>query len=175
MSSRLAQAPLRIDQPGRTHLLVCDHLPAPVPEDADRVALETWGVSADADEATAYPSAPLLLAALGQRLARERIGLRLYAAGGEGFLSDVALLADSAGLGPGELFLQRVGPWLRRVQCVHCRAVTEDVATTLVRCSGCGAMLLVRDHFSRRLGAFMGVQIDAETRGEHPDPEALAS
>jgi hypothetical protein len=31
----------------------------------------------------------------------------------------------------------------------------------------------VRDHFSRRLAAFMGVQADAENPGELPQPEQL--
>ena len=30
--------------------------------------------------------------------------------------------------------------------------------------------LFVRDHFSRRLGAFQGVCIDAETPGDVPEP-----
>jgi hypothetical protein len=34
-------------------------------------------------------------------------------------------------------------------------------------------MLLVRDHYSRRLGAFMGVCIDAEAPGEIPPAEAF--
>ena len=37
-------------------------------------------------------------------------------------------------------------------------------------CPGCGRALFVRDHFSRRLGAFQGVCIDAETPGEVPEP-----
>lgn len=175
MTSRLPHEPLRIDPLGRVHLLVSDPAAAPLPQDAATVVLERWTLSGDGSDSTQYATMPLLLTALGQRLARERIGLRLYAIGGEAFLSDVAALADAAGLGAGELFLQRLGPRLRRVRCVHCRAVTDDVATTLVRCGGCGAMLLVRDHFSRRLGAFMGVQIDAEAPGEHPDPEELVS
>jgi dimethylamine monooxygenase subunit C len=33
--------------------------------------------------------------------------------------------------------------------------------------------LLVRDHFSRRLGAFMGVKVDAEEPGLHPETVEL--
>jgi hypothetical protein len=33
----------------------------------------------------------------------------------------------------------------------------------------------VRDHFSRRLAAFMGVIVDAEVPGEIPAAEALTS
>ncbi len=63
----------------------------------------------------------------------------------------------------------------RRVFCNHCRTITEGVTTTIVACAGCQAQLLVRDHFSRRLNAFAGVQVDAEAPGEIPPIEALTS
>jgi DNA-directed RNA polymerase subunit RPC12/RpoP len=47
--------------------------------------------------------------------------------------------------------------------------VTEDVRTNIVRCPGCGSWLLVRDHYSRRLAAYMGVMVDAEVPGERPE------
>ena len=171
MISRPTYAPLRIDPVGRAHLFVCDRTGAPRPAQADAVAPERWTVM----EASGEPDVARLLAELDQRLQHERVGLRLYAAGGEPFLSDVTSLADEAGLGAGEVFLQCLRPAGRRVQCVHCRAVNDRVSTTLVRCRGCGAMLLVRDHYSRRLGAYMGVQVDAECPGEHPAPVALSS
>lgn len=51
----------------------------------------------------------------------------------------------------------------------------EGVTTSIVTCTGCGAPLFVRDHFSRRLAAFMGVQVDAEVPGEVPEAEELYS
>ena len=42
-----------------------------------------------------------------------------------------------------------------------------------VTCSHCGLSLLVRDHYSRRIGAFQGVCIDAEEPGTVPQPEEL--
>jgi dimethylamine monooxygenase subunit C len=54
------------------------------------------------------------------------------------------------------------------VYCVHCRASNEGVTTNVVRCGGCGRHLLVRDHYSRRLAAYMGVMADAEAPGELP-------
>ncbi len=60
--------------------------------------------------------------------------------------------------------VERCGPITRRVQCIHCKGMTEDVAEEIVSCMYCGLKLLVRDHFSRRLGAFMGVRVDAEDR-----------
>ncbi len=182
MRSRLAVGALAIDPGGRVHLLVCDRADPPVPAGAREVTLERWTVRAGAgggwapaDGDVVFASKPDLLARLRDRLGNALIGLRLYAAGSESFLADIACLADRAGMTTGELFLDRLGSPSRRVRCVHCRAMTDDVVATLVRCAGCGATLLVRDHFSRRLGAFMGVQADAEMPGEHPPPEPLAS
>ena len=52
------------------------------------------------------------------------------------------------------------------MQCVHCKGITEDVTTQPATCSHCGLLLLVRDHYSRRLAAFQGVCINAEDRSE---------
>jgi hypothetical protein len=51
----------------------------------------------------------------------------------------------------------------------------DDVKETIAVCPGCGSSLQVRDHFSRRLAAFMGVKVDAETPGNIPLPELLSS
>jgi hypothetical protein len=59
------------------------------------------------------------------------------------------------------------------VWCTHCHGFTEQVTTNVVPCAGCGRHLLVRDHFSRRLGAFMGVMVDAEAPGEIPAIEEV--
>jgi len=60
------------------------------------------------------------------------------------------------------------GTLARRVYCIHCRATTENVRTNIVRCVECERWLLVRDHYSRRLAAYMGVMVDAEAPGELP-------
>jgi hypothetical protein len=49
----------------------------------------------------------------------------------------------------------------------------EGARMTIITCPGCGASLFVRDHFSRRLAAFMGVKVDAEVPGDIPVPELL--
>jgi dimethylamine monooxygenase subunit C len=61
------------------------------------------------------------------------------------------------------------GSTLRRVQCVHCKGITENVATDPFKCSHCGLNLFVRDHYSRRMAAFQGVNIDAEDPGLVPE------
>jgi len=72
-------------------------------------------------------------------------------------------------LNKDEIRAEEMGSLARRVHCVHCRAQTEEVRTNIVRCVGCGLWLLVRDHYSRRLAAYMGVMADAEAPGELPE------
>jgi hypothetical protein len=43
------------------------------------------------------------------------------------------------------------------------------VRTNIAQCAGCERWLLVRDHYSRRLAAYMGVMVDAEAPGERPE------
>jgi hypothetical protein len=176
--SRPVYAPLQLDPFGLRHLLVCDRGEAP---DLDGATVERWTVSNDSRSAQGegphivFRAAPQLLERLTYRLAEERVGLRLYAAGDEAFLWDVAALAEAAGMSAEEYALTRLGGASRRVHCIHCSTMIENVATTIATCPGCAAPLLVRDHFSKRLRAFMGVQIDAEAPGEHDAPEALPS
>jgi dimethylamine monooxygenase subunit C len=114
------------------------------------------------------PDIPALLRHLDALLGRCRMGTRLYAAGSESFLGAVAKIASRHGLLADECQAEHVGSAARRVHCTHCRHVNEHVTTNLVACAGCGRMLLVRDHYSRRLAAFMGVQADAEQPGATP-------
>lgn len=77
-------------------------------------------------------------------------------------------VAAGFGMSADEVRCEHLGTAARRVNCVHCRAANEDVTTSVVRCGGCGRHLLVRDHYSRRLAAYMGVMADAEVPGELP-------
>ena len=188
IKSRPRYQPIAPDPAGRHHLLVVEGADVPAEALAQGVAaaaFEVWTVA----RRSAVPSAPAmeeapgtvrtfrsvshLFSALEERLARETMGLRLYAAGTEPFLWDAYGIAETAGLSRQEMGFAHVGPRARRIFCVHCRTVTQGVTTSIVTCSGCGAALFVRDHFSRRLAAFMGVQIDAEVPGERPEAEEL--
>jgi predicted RNA-binding Zn-ribbon protein involved in translation (DUF1610 family) len=51
---------------------------------------------------------------------------------------------------------------------VHCKGFTDNVRTSPYTCTHCGLSLLVRDHYSRRLGAFQGVCIHAEEPANIP-------
>lgn len=176
------------DPAGRHHLMVVDGAEVPkeaLAEGVDPSAFEVWTVARKSalpaspamDEAAGaqrpFRSVAHLFSALEERLARETMGLRFYAAGPEPFLWNACGIAGKAGLGPQEMQFAQVGAKARRIFCVHCRQVMEGVTTSIVPCAGCGAPLFVRDHFSRRLAAFMGVQIDAEVPGEVPEAEEL--
>lgn len=101
------------------------------------------------------------------------MGARLYISGDEDFIGPVQALALEAGMMGEAVQAEHRGALARRVQCVHCKGFNDDVRVSPTICRHCGTHLLVRDHFSRRLGAFMGVVIDAEAPGAVPPVEAL--
>ena len=105
---------------------------------------------------------------LAKVLADAHMGLQVYAAGTEGLMAQVAAVAQAAGLPYEAVQMEHRGSLARRVQCVHCKGVTENVSLDPFHCSHCGLSLFVRDHFSRRLAAFQGVNIDAEDPGQVP-------
>lgn len=184
--SRPSYTPIARAAAGRFHLLVADtaepdrraFAPAAGPDDFDErwmVEARSTAISSPLDGATrhGFRSTSHLLIALPQRLAHAQMGLRLYVIGAEPFLWEVAAVAEAHGLGRDEYRLHPSGSRARRLFCVHCRTIAEGVTTNVATCPGCGARLFVRDHFSRRLNAFMGVQIDAEVPGETIPVEEL--
>jgi hypothetical protein len=102
-----------------------------------------------------------------------QMGTRIYLAGPEDAVWQASRVADGFGVGRDEVRYAQLGSKARPVFCVHCRTITRGVHTNIVSCSGCGRSLFVRDHFSRRLGAYMGFQIDAEVPGEVPAAEVV--
>lgn len=112
------------------------------------------------------PSIHAALPRLKQTFATAHMGLRLYLAGTEGLIGQAMQAALEAGIDHSSMQTEHRGSLARRVQCVHCKGVTEDVTTQPVTCSHCGLLLLVRDHYSRRLAAFQGVCINAEDQSE---------
>ncbi len=101
------------------------------------------------------------------------MGTRLYVAGTEPFLGSALQAALEHGIDHKSVITEHRGSAHRRVQCVHCKGFTENVTQTPFVCSHCGLNLFVRDHYSRRLGAFQGVCVDAEVPGQIPAAEEL--
>ncbi len=121
----------------------------------------------------AGPSIAAALPRLAQTLSSARMGTRLYLAGTEGLIGQAMRLADEAGMDHASIETEHRGSAARRVQCVHCKGITENVTTQPVVCVHCGLTLFVRDHYSRRIAAFQGVCIDAEEPGIVPPTEEL--
>ena len=114
------------------------------------------------------PTFATALPRLRKVLADAHMGLQIYAAGTEGLMGQVQREVVAAGLPHTALQMEHRGSLARRVQCVHCKGITENVTVDPFRCSHCGLNLFVRDHYSRRLAAFQGVNIDAEDPGSVP-------
>jgi hypothetical protein len=189
IKSRPLYSSLKIDPSGRRHLLLVGSSRRP-PQDALALGAEMsafdekWRIVSnslaipDPDKRITqhdFRSESHLLIALRRRLEEERMGLRLYAIGAEPFLWNVRGLASGFGMAAEEVHLYATGSAARRVFCNHCRTITDRVTTNVFDCSGCGAHLFVRDHFSRRINAFSGFQVDAEVPGELPEIQELYS
>ena len=106
-------------------------------------------------------------------LSDAHMGLQVYLSGTEGLMGQAENEALQAGIPQGAIQTEHRGSVARRMQCVHCKGITEDVITDPFVCSHCGLNLFVRDHYSRRLAAFQGVCIDAEDPGNVPQPVEL--
>ena len=114
------------------------------------------------------PTFATALPRLQKVLADAHMGLQIYAAGTEGLMGQVQREVAAAGLPHTALQMEHRGSLARRVQCVHCKGITENVTRDPFQCSHCGLNLFVRDHYSRRIAAFQGVNIDAEDPGHVP-------
>jgi dimethylamine monooxygenase subunit C len=177
-----------VPRPGRTHLVVADgegggaiaDMLAGAPADMAAAmhiiyAPGTNGTDMSADlqklGAAQFHRSPTFAAALPRLrrvLADAHMGMQVYLAGTEGLIGQALREVLDAGLPHSAVRTEHRGSTVRRVQCVHCKGVTEDVRTDPFRCAHCGLHLFVRDHYSRRIAAFQGVNIDAEDPGRVP-------
>ena len=119
------------------------------------------------------PTIPVLLNRFNAVLGQAKMGTRIYVSGTEGFIGQAMQVAMNHGVDQASIVTEHRGSAARRVQCVHCKGITDSVKTSPFTCTHCGLSLLVRDHYSRRIGAFQGVCIDAEEPGTAPPPEEL--
>jgi predicted RNA-binding Zn-ribbon protein involved in translation (DUF1610 family) len=119
------------------------------------------------------PSVATLLSRLRAELANATMGTRIYIAGTEGFIGQAMQVAMEFGVDPGSIITEHRGSLARRVQCVHCKGITDHITASPFNCSHCGLALFVRDHYSRRIGAFQGVNVDAEIPGSVPPSQEL--
>lgn len=190
--SRPVYPGLMADTKAKSNLIVCEgegghavlDLAAKAPEGFFRKASILFCPSAgnelvsklealNADTVWVLPTPETVLFRLKAILSTSFMGTRLYVAGTEPFIASTLKEAAAAGIINKSVITEHRGSAKRRVQCVHCKGMSDNVTTNPVICSHCGLNLLVRDHFSYRLGAFQGVCIDAEVPGEAPAPEEV--
>lgn len=150
---------------GNGMLATCHIIYIPGANGVDRAAeLQAMG-------AAQFARAPTFAAALPRLqkvLADAHMGMQIYATGTEGLMGQVQREVVAAGLPHTALQMEHRGSLARRVQCVHCKGITDNVSHDPFQCSHCGLHLFVRDHYSRRIAAFQGVNIDAEDPGSVP-------
>lgn len=121
------------------------------------------------------PSYAAAVSRLRKTLQDAHMGLQIYLAGTEGMIGQALNEAMAAGHPMDAIQTEHRGSVARRMQCVHCKGITEDVIVDPFVCAHCGLNLFVRDHYSRRIAAFQGVCIDAEDPGLVPAAKELYS
>lgn len=121
------------------------------------------------------PSYEASLSRLRRVLTDAHMGLQVYLSGTESLIGQAMNEAENAGIPHTAVQAEHRGSVARRMQCVHCKGITEDVMVDPFVCSHCGLSLFVRDHYSRRHAAFQGVCVDAEAPGDIPDAVELYS
>lgn len=119
------------------------------------------------------PSIAAMLSRLQRTLERMHMGTQIYLAGSESLIGLAMKTAMEANIDFEAIQTEHRGTLARRVQCVHCKGITENVTTQPADCAHCGLLLLVRDHYSRRYAAFQGVNINAEDPSDIPPKEEM--
>jgi len=94
---------------------------------------------------------------LHRALVSATVGSHLYIMGDEAFIWRIHGEARSAGLENDEIDMTHTIAGARLVYCVHCGLTQAAGPESLLICIGCDVGLEVREHFSRRLGAYLGV------------------
>ena len=120
-----------------------------------------------------FNSEQAVLDCLKEIMPKMRMGLRVYVAGSEGFIWTIAEAIKAFGIEDADIMKELTGTLARSIYCVHCKTVTHNITTNIGKCAGCERMLFVRDHFSRHLGAYMGLMVDAESPGVMPEIEEI--
>lgn len=119
------------------------------------------------------PSYAAALQRIRRVLEDAHMGLQVYLSGTEGMMGQAMNEVTAVGLPHTAIQTEHRGSVARRMQCVHCKGITEDVEVDPFVCSHCGLNLFVRDHYSRRLAAYQGVRVDAEDHGNVPEPKGI--
>ena len=146
--------------PAASHIIY-----APGPNGTDQTAeLQALGAA----QFYRAPTIAAMLPRLARVLLNAHMGTQFYLTGTEGLMGQAEREIMNTGFPHTAIQKEHRGSTVRRVQCVHCKGITENVRTDPFVCGHCGLNLFVRDHYSRRIAAFQGVNIDAEDPGQVP-------
>ncbi|MFE4198883.1 dimethylamine monooxygenase subunit DmmA family protein [Paenarthrobacter sp. NPDC056912] len=109
-------------------------------------------------------ASPEALSDLRSALGSSRVGVRLLLSGPTADIRTAAAVAAECGLEQEEMTLLSDETTLRAIYCPHCNSTTATVepAGSEVLCGGCSTILTTTDHFSRRLGAYLGYRAHVE-------------
>lgn len=110
---------------------------------------------------TDYSSTAELQRVMLSTLREATIGLRVYLLGDEDFIWPLHALARVAGLQAEEIEVIPSVAGGHSIYCVHCSTTQHGALESPHTCTECGVVLEIRQHFSRRLGAYLGVCADA--------------
>ena len=155
MKSKPVYAVLELDRTARRHLFLTQGQEGLV------AAQRTLAASFPVDAALVVLDDPSSREArMSEALAKVGMETAFYIAGPELFLWQTANCLRLAGVENRRIQQEVAGSVARRVYCVICGKMNEQVTTTIHRCQHCGLELTVRDHFSRPLEAYMGVIAD---------------
>lgn len=159
--------PPEVDVGGRRHLVISSGA-------AGRAIASEWARAVRAAgsrlERFHGPASDVWLAG---RLAGASVGVRVMIAATQLEVLDVLRTARAAGMVDAELRMHVTDGARLRVHCAHCATDTERKVAIgdTIACAGCGRELLVYHHVSRRRGAYLGYQVDAEQPAPVADAE----
>jgi ribosomal protein S27E len=98
------------------------------------------------------------LSELRSALGYSSVGVRLLLSGPPADIRTAAAVAAECGLQQEEMILLTVESAPQTIYCPHCHSTTTTTkpAGSEVSCRSCSTALLTTDHFSRRMGAYLG-------------------
>lgn len=155
--------PMAINPDARRHLVISDGSDLPRTQALVSRLAQTPRVDSLVLGASDTPSLQSLLQVLAQWFAGLHVGVQLHVLGSEAFLWTIHAQATAHGLSNEEISLCSPTDAVQRlVYCVHCANVHNHPLADAVKCPACAVALEVREHFSRRLGAYLGVCRNAD-------------
>lgn len=87
---------------------------------------------------------------------KQKMGAYLYISGTGDFVKRIQSRAMNAGFSEHDMQTLTAGPFKKKLICCTCHGENEIDDQTHIVCEHCGQGLVVSDHYSRRLDAYLG-------------------